>query len=194
MVGRAAVPWGDGTLAQGLRRASDGVIPGVVPAESLLARPAVRIHGGFDAEALHERAHRACAARPAAHSKRPDVHGGREARIGLRIPQVLAVRSLPANDRRDVSASNAILRRFVRGELREQRTVWGCDHAGPDPRGGAPIPDYQETVRAGAERRLDWRMGIAGASGLSPRVLRRHVDIFPRSGRFSPLWVGRHLF
>ena len=49
------------------------------------------------------------------------------------------------------------------------------------------------TLGARADRRVHRRMGIAGAPGLPPRFLRRHLDALPRPHRLSSLPDGQYL-
>ena len=85
----------------------------------------------------------------------------------------------PAHDRGHVPAPDALLRRLLRRQLGQRRTLRRRDHAGADPGDREAVPGDPTAVGALALRRLDRRLGIARAADLPPRLLRRHVVLLP---------------
>ena len=75
------------------------------------------------------------------------------------VPRQLAGRQLPAHDRRDVPASDAVLRRLVRRQLGEHGSVRRRDHEGADPGDREALSRDQRAVGALAVRWIDRRMG-----------------------------------
>ena len=71
---------------------------------------------------------------------------------------------------RHAPASVAVLRRFVRRELREQRPVRRRDHAGADPRGRNEVPRDPGAVGADALRRIDRRLDCRSPTRSSTRI------------------------
>jgi hypothetical protein len=67
----------------------------------------------------------------------------------------------------DLPAPDSVLRRLVRGQLRQRRPVRRRDHAGADSRDREALPGHPRTLGALADRRIDRRLGSAGAPDLS---------------------------
>ena len=110
---------------------------------------------------------------------------------GLRGLSGVERRQLPAHDCRHLPAPDAVLRRFLRRELGQRRPVRRCPDAGTDSLPGGTLPHHSPAVGARTDRRLDRRLGVAGAGALSSRLFRRHLDRLPRSHRLSPLPAHR---
>ena len=123
-------------------------------------------------------------------------------------PQVLqpdpagaCARLLPDLDRPELSAgaadrdpaSDAVLRRLVRGQLREQRSVRRRDHVRADPRDREALPRDREGVRALHLRRFDRRVGSDGGAGVLPRGVQWCVGGVSRPDRLPGLHGGQSL-
>ena len=94
---------------------------------------------------------------------------------------------------RHAPASVALLRRFVRRELREQRPVRRRDHAGADPGGRNEVPRDPGAVGADALGRIDRRLDCPRPSDLLPGFLRRHVRELPGLRRLHVSPDRQHL-
>ncbi len=100
------------------------------------------------------------------------------------IHRLVAGRRHAAHALRDASAPVAVLRRLVRRELREQRTVRRRHHAGTGSGRGTPVSRDRRAVGAHAHGRLDRRLDCDGAPDLLSGLLRRHVRPLSRFGGF----------
>ena len=140
-------------LAEGLREASRCEVSGRVRRRAFLARRA-----RADSAAAG-----AVGAVPARRRRAAELH------------RLLAGRRHAADAARHAAASVALLRRFVRRELGEQRPVRRRDHEGADSRGRVEVPRDRTAVRAAAHGRIDRRMDLARAPGHVSGLLRRHV-------------------
>ena len=110
-----------------------------------------------------------------------------------RILSVLGFGHMPPDDRCHAPASLPILRRLVRRELSQHRTLRRCHHGRAHPRNRVPIPHHPEAVRPRPVRRIDGRMDLSRPPGLPPRFLRRHVVALSRPCRFPILPDRQHL-
>ena len=84
------------------------------------------------------------------------------------------------NDRGDLSASDAVLRRFVCGELGEQRAVRRCAGKRDDSIFGGALSDDCKAVCASSDGRVDRRMGIVGGTSVLSGFLWRNLDTVSR--------------
>ena len=93
----------------------------------------------------------------------------------------------------DVPASHALLRRFLRRQFRQQWPLRRRNHAGADPVPRVALPHdpkpYARVLTGGSTGRL----GVAGAPGLPPRFLRRHLDPLSGSDRLPALRHDKRL-
>ena len=88
-------------------------------------------------------------------------------------------------------ASHALLRRFVRGELGQQRTLWRRDHARADPRDRASLPRHRPGLGAVHLWRIHRRVGGDGGAGVLPGRVQRRVGGLPGPDRLPRLHRGR---
>src|SRR5258706_226850 len=70
----------------------------------------------------------------------------------------MAFGSIPSDDRGDVPPSHPVLRRFVRGQLGQQRPLWRRHHDRADPLPRATVSRPSRALRPGAYRRIDRRL------------------------------------
>ena len=85
------------------------------------------------------------------------------------------------------------LRRFIRRELGEQRSLWRRDPVRADPRDREGVPRPRHRLVALRLRRLDRRLGSDGGADVLPGRLQRRLDRLPGSDRFPALRDGEHL-
>ena len=109
----------------------------------------------------------------------------RRLRTRRRVRQVVARGRDAAIHLRLAPASVAVLRRFLRRELREQRTLWRRDHAGADSGDRDDLPRHQAAVGAHPVGRIDRRMDCPRPPDFLSRLLRRHLRELPRRGRLQ---------
>ncbi len=113
----------------------------------------------------------------------------------LGAASVLQGLDVPASpcDRGRNPAREPLLRRLVRGELRERRPVRRRDRVRAHPLPREEIPGDRRGLGALRLRRLDGRLGGDGRPGLLSRRLQRGVDRVSRSDRLPGVHGRQHL-
>ena len=112
---------------------------------------------------------------------------------GLAVRARLDERQLPPHGRHHVATPHAVLRRFVRRELGEQRAVSGRTAHRARAAARKAVPSHPRIECAFSHRRIDRRMGMRRAADSAPRFLRRRLVSLPRSRRLPPQPAGRQL-
>ena len=100
---------------------------------------------------------------------------------------------VPARDHHRDPACEPVLRRLVRGELRQPRPLRRRDHLRAHPVPREEVPRDRRRVGAVHVRRIDGRLGSHGGPDLLPRRIQRGLDRLPRPHRFPRLHRGRPL-
>ena len=100
---------------------------------------------------------------------------------------------LPAHDHHRNPARESLLRRFVRRELGQPRTVRRRHHLRADSVPREEIPLHRRRLGTIPLRRLDRRLGGAGGPDLLSQGIQRMLDRLPRPDRLPRLHGRRHL-